>query len=325
MKKVFVIIACAGMLFTCMNVQAQEKKKNKFGKFLEKVNKTLDDTNQTLEEINSTLDGTANNTTQNSGVRVTSPTKNLKLEYKGNYTEGHDVVIEFMLTNMTEQSIGLSWGGGTAWDNLGNSYNFGDNSFTIAGKSVSPTGVEVPPEIPVKAIVRLKQVTSKAQSISKITINTYQFKGFEVKKFDIVRNEDNSDNNLQGDNSSSNNNVSILSPTRKLELKYKECYEEGNGTILINFTITNTTSEEIKLNHGGGTAWDDQGESHGLSAVMIGGKEVGPQGLILPAGIPLKGSVQIEGISKEVKEIKLIKIDTYQYKGFEIKNVTITR
>lgn len=89
--------------------------------------------------------------------------------------------------------------------------------------------------------------------------------------------------------------------------------------------ITNTTSQEIGLNHGEGTAWDDQGESHGLSAVMVGGKQVGPSGVIVPAGIPLKATIQIKGVSKEVKEIKLIKFDTYQFNGFEIKNVPITR
>lgn len=324
MKKIFYIITCAGMLLSCMNLQAQEKKKSGFGKFMEKVNKALDDTNQTLEDVNAALDGSANNATQNGGVKVTSPTKDLKLEYKGNYTEGHDVVVEFLLTNLSDKAIGLGWGGGTAWDDLGNSYEFGDREFTIGGRTVGPSGVEVPPEIPVKAVIRLKQVDQKAQNVSKITINTYQFKGFQVKKFAIARDEnaDNVSSSDSGDNTAGG--VSILSPTRKLKLEYKECYEEG-GMIIISLMMTNTTSQDIGLNHGGGTVWDDQGESHELSAIMVGGDVVGPSGVVVPAGIPLKTTIQIKGVNKEVKEIKLIKFDTYQFKGFEIKNVPVVR
>ncbi len=324
MKKIFYIIACAGMLLSCMNVQAQEKKKSGFGKFMEKVNKALDDTNQTLEDVNAVLDGSANNATQNGGVKVTSPTKDLKLEYKGNYTEGYDVVVEFQLTNLSDKAMKLGWGGGTAWDDLGNSYEFGDREFTIGGRTVGPSGVEVPPEIPVKAVIRLKQVDQKAQNVSKITINTYQFKGFQVKKFAIARDENTSNVSSSGNSDNTAAGVSILSPTRKLKLEYKECYEEG-GTIIINMMMTNTTSQDIKLNHGGGTAWDDQGESHELSAIMVGGDVIGPTGVIIPAGIPLKTTIQIKGVNKEVKEIKLIKFGTYQFNGFEIKNILIAR
>lgn len=163
------------------------KKEERFGGFLNKVNSALNETNQALEDVNSTLDGTANNATKTGGVKVTSPTRNLKLEYKGNYVEGNDVVVEFMLSNTTDKSIGLNWGGGTAWDDQGNSYSFGDMEFTIGGKDVGPTGVEVPTEVPVKAVIRLKKVDSKAKAIAKITINTYQYQGFQVRKFTIAR------------------------------------------------------------------------------------------------------------------------------------------
>lgn len=185
-KKLFYALLCGWVLLSGLEVQAQEKKKG-LGRFLEKVNSSLNETNQALEDINFTLDGTANNATKNEGVKVTSPTRNLKLEYKGNYVEGDDVVVEFMLANTTEQSIGLTWGGGTAWDDLGNSYSFGNMEFTIGGKKVGPSGVEVPAEVPVKAVIRLKKVDSKAAFIAKITIDTYQYRGFQVRKFAIVR------------------------------------------------------------------------------------------------------------------------------------------
>lgn len=188
-KKVFYALLCVGLLLSGLDAQAQEKKKKGFGGFLDKVNNVLSETNQALEDVNSTLDGTANNATKNGGVKVTSPTRNLKLEYKGNYVEGNDVVVEFMLSNMTDKSIGLNWGGGTAWDDLGNSYSFGDMEFTIGGKEVSPMGVEVPAEVPVKAVIRLRKVDSKAKAIAKITIDTYQYKGFQVRKFTIAREE----------------------------------------------------------------------------------------------------------------------------------------
>lgn len=102
-KKVFYALLCAGLLLSGLEAQAQEKKKKGFGGFLNKVNSALNETNQALEDVNSTLDGTANNATKTGGVKVTSPTRNLKLEYKGNYVEGNDVVVEFMLSNTTVQ------------------------------------------------------------------------------------------------------------------------------------------------------------------------------------------------------------------------------
>lgn len=326
MKKMTFITLCACLLLACGGAQAQEKKKGGFGKFLQKVNKALDDTNQVLEDANSTLSGKERTTTQNGDTKVISPTKDLKLEFKEAYVEGYDVVINLLITNLTDKSIGLNSGGGDAWDDLGGTYKFGSSGFWIGGKEVSALGIEIPADIPMKAVVRLKDVSTKASLIKLIKINTYQYQGFEIRNVTINREDDSTSGNTDTkDSTTESGQTKVLSPTRSLKLEYKDCYAEGDNNVMVNFMITNTTTEEIGLNSGGGTAWDDQGESHDISKITIGGKEVSPLGVGLPADIPLKGSILIKGIGSNVKALKLIKFNTYQFSGFEIRNVSIDR
>lgn len=280
--------------------------------FFTKLKKGLEKVNETLESTNTTLNGGV--TTKTGNTSVSSPNKEYKLEFTEAYVEGYDVVVCFSITNTTEESKGLNWGGGTAYDNLGNKYSFGHDGFTIGGRST--LGVELPSEIPLKAVIRLKNVNTKATSIKQIDIGFHQINGFKAKNITI---------NWEDGTTITTGKTTVLSPTRDLKVEYKDCQVDDNNNVTVNFIITNTTTDELGLNSGGGTAWDDQGESHGISSLLIGGTEVGPLGVRLPAEIPLKGEILIKGVSRNAKLINLIKMDTYQYKGFEIRNVEINR
>ena len=87
------------------------------------------------------------------------------------------------MTNTQSEETYLNWGGGRAWDDQGNMYEFGGDEFTVGGKAVGPTGVPVPGEIPVKCEILLKGVSKNAKIIKLIKFDTYQFKGFEIKKY----------------------------------------------------------------------------------------------------------------------------------------------
>ena len=319
MKRNILLMLCACLLMASTNAQAQ----NKFGNFLKKVNKALEETNQKLEDVNNTLDGKVLSTASNGKTKTLSPTRDLQLEFVECYDEGHDVVIVLKMTNITDKEIGLNWGEGKGYDNLGNAYEFDYNLFTVGGKQVSPSGVGVPSDIPLKALIRLKDVNTEATSIKKIEIDTYQYKGFEVRNIPIIRGQETRQTVSSGSDTS--NSTSVLSPTRQLKLEYKNNLIEGSNNVIINFLMTNTKSEEIHLNWGSGRAWDDQGNmyEYGEDEFTVSGKAVGPTGVPIPGEIPVKCEILLKGVSKNAKVIKLVKFDTYQFKGFEIKNIPI--
>ena len=319
MKRNIFFMFCACLLMASTNAQAQSK----FGNFLKKVNKALEETNQKLEDVNNTLDGKVLSTASNGKTKTLSPSHDLQLEFVECYDEGHDVVVVLKITNTTDKEIGLNWGGGKGYDNLGNTYEFDYNFFTIGGEQVSPSGVGIPSDIPLKALIRLKDVNAEATSIKKIEINTYQYKGFEVRNIPITRGQETGRNISSGSDAS--DATSVLSPTRQLKLEYKDNLIEGSNNVLINFLMTNTQSEETYLNWGGGRAWDDQGNMYefGGDEFTVGGKAVGPTGVPVPGEIPVKCGILLKGVSKNAKIIKLIKFDTYQFKGFEIKNIPV--
>ena len=309
--RIFISLGACLFMF-CSGVQAQ----GKFGNFLKKVNKTLEETNQTLEDVNNVLDGKDVSTDENGETKIVSPTRDLQLKFEKCYDEGHDVVVALKITNTTDKEIGLNWGGGEGYDNLGNAYKFGSDEFTIGGRDVSPLGAPVPAGIPAKALIRLEDVNDKATSIKKLIINTYQYKGFEVRDIPITRDQS---------AGQENDSVRFLSPTRLLELEYKDSYIEETNDLVINFKITNTGDEEIGLNWGSGRAWDDDGNMYefGSSEFTVSGKEVSPTGVGIPAGIPVNACIILRGVNKKATVIKLVKFDTYQYKGFEIREVPV--
>lgn len=319
MKRNIFFMFCACLLMASTNAQAQSK----FGNFLKKVNKALEETNQKLEDVNNTLDGKVLSTASNGKTKTLSPSHDLQLEFVECYDEGHDVVVVLKITNTTDKEIGLNWGGGKGYDNLGDTYEFDYNFFTIGGEQVSPSGVGIPSDIPLKALIRLKDVNAEATSIKKVEINTYQYKGFEVRNIPITRGQETGQNISSGSDAS--DATSVLSPTRQLKLEYKDNLIEGSNNVLINFLMTNTQSEETYLNWGGGRAWDDQGNMYefGGDEFTVGGKAVGPTGVPVPGEIPVKCEILLKGVSKNAKIIKLIKFDTYQFKGFEIKNIPV--
>lgn len=321
MKTRTIIMGCACFFLMASEVQAQSKLEN----FFKKVDKILDDTNEALEGVNNTLEGKETTTAENGETRTVSPTRDLKLEFVQCYDEGHDIVIQLKMTNTTDKELGLNWGRGKAYDDQGNLYEFDDRYFSVGGRSVSPTGVSVPPEIPVKALIHLKNVSDEATSIKTLTIDTHQYQGFEVKDIPITRGQElvqsNTDAAEQGEQAS----VSLLSPTRKLKLEYKESYLEGGNNLVIEFTMTNTTEEEIGLNSGRGRAWDDEGNLYefGENEVTLSGRDISSLGVGVPPEIPVKCTITLKGVSKKAKTIKLLKLDTYQFQGFEIKEVSI--
>ena len=115
-----------------------------------------------------------------------------------------------------------------------------------------------------------------------------------------------------------NGETKIVSPTRDLQLKFEKCYDEGHD-VVVALKITNTTDKEIGLNWGSGRAWDDDGNMYefGSSEFTVSGKEVSPTGVGIPAGIPVNACIILRGVNKKATVIKLVKFDTYQYKGFE--------
>lgn len=321
MKLKAIIVTTMCLFMACQGMYAQ----GKLGGFLKKVNKALENTNQALEDVNNTLDGKVLSTASNGMTKTLSPTRDLQLDFVECYDEGHDVVVSLKMTNITDNEIGLHWGRGRGYDDLGNTYEFDDGGFTIGGKDVSPLGVGLPPEIPMKTLIRLKNVDSEAVSIKKLVIDTHQYKGFEVRNIPIARGQEVAQAENAGTDNAEAGSVKVLSPTRLLKLEYKGNTVEGNNNVSIDFLVTNTGDEEVGLNSGSGRAWDDEGNMYefGENEFTISGKCVSSIGVPIPAGIPVKGCIVLKGISKSAKTIKLVKFDTYQYKGFEIKEMAI--
>lgn len=315
-----IIMLCTCLLLAGMSAQAQ----GGLGGFLKKVNKALEDTNQTLEDANAVLSGQERAVSKTGETTVISPKRTLKVEFKECYAEGNDVVIIFSMTSTDENGQGFTWGGATAWDETGKEHQAKD--ITLGGRSFCRgSGAEIPSGIAVKGEMRIPGISKEVNKIKLIKMYTHQVQGFEMRNITINR-EESSTSTAEEAATFGGADTKVTSPTRKLKLQFKECIAEGND-VVVNLMITNTTEENMGLNHGGGTAWDDQGESHGFGyqEFTIGGKGTGPSGVELPAGIPLKASVVLKGVSAKVQEIKLIKIDTYQFQGFEIRNIPITR
>lgn len=320
MKKI--IMMCVCLLLAGMGAQAQEKKKGGFGNFLKKVNKTLDATNQALDDANAALSGKERTVTKTGGTTVISPKRTMKLTFKECYAEGNDVVVIFTMIDTDEKGQGFNWGEATAWDETGQEYRAAD--ITLGGRSMcGGSGMGIPSDVEIKGEMRIPGISKEVNTIKLIKMDSYQLKGFEMRNVTIDR-EDN--NAITDAGTAESTDTKVTSPTRNLKLQFKECVAEGNN-LVINFMITNASEEEIGLNHGGGTAYDDQGEAHdfGYQEFTIGGKEVGPTGTALPAGIPLKASITLKNVGSKVEEIKLLKFDTYQFKGFEMRNMTIRR
>lgn len=320
MKKI--IMMCACLLLAGMGVQAQEKKKGGFGNFLKKVNKTLDATNQALDDANATLSGKERTVTKTGATTVISPKRTMKLTFKECYAEGNDVVVIFTMIDTDEKGQGFNWGEATAWDESGQEYRAAD--ITLGGRSMcGGSGMGIPSNVEIKGEMRIPGISKEVNTIKLIKMDSYQLKGFEMRNIAIDRD----DNNATADAGTAGSaGIKVTSPSRNLKLQFKECVAEGNN-VVINFIMTNASEEEIGLNSGGGTAYDDQGESHdfGYQEFTVGGKEVSPSGMGLPAGIPLKASITLKNVSNKVKEIKLLKFDTYQFKGFEMRNITVRR
>ncbi len=329
MRKATFLLICISMLWSFTHdVNAQEnKKKGKFGNVLKKVNKALEDTNMALDDVNSALKGEERNVTQKGKTKVISPKRNLQLDFKECYSEGEDVVVVFTMLKKDEGEQGFNWGNVSAWDEEGNEHK--TDRVYLGGRAFGAgAGTSIPSSVTIKGEIRLKGVGSKVNSFKLLKMNTHQISGFEMRNIDINRDPEYiPGTETESDSVSVNSVAKFVSPTRNLKMEYQKCYAENDNTVMLEFTITNLTTEDIGLNSGGGeaVAWDDNGIAHNISQITFGGKELNSLGVTLPAEIPIKGTIAIKGISKNVKTLKLVKFSTYQFKGFNIKDVIINR
>lgn len=114
-------------------------------------------------------------------VSVTTPSQNLKLQFKSAERSGNDVVLTILVTNLSssEQIVNLVGGqyqtgmaASIAYDNDGNVYELGNILVSIGNKSYSEQycASSFPAGVPVKCHVMVKNLAPQASSFSKLKL-----------------------------------------------------------------------------------------------------------------------------------------------------------
>ena len=114
-------------------------------------------------------------------ISVTSPSQNLKLQFKSAERSGSDVILTVLVTNLSssEQIVNLVGGqyqtgmaASIAYDNDGNVYELGNIVVSIGNKSFSEQycAASFPAGVPVKCHVRVKNLASDVSSLVKLKL-----------------------------------------------------------------------------------------------------------------------------------------------------------
>lgn len=112
---------------------------------------------------------------------VTSPSPNLKLQYKGARLIGNDVELTVVLTNTSANEVVLNLVGGiyqtgmsgsVVYDNEGNIYEQSSVLVSVGNKSVTEqySAGNFPSNTPVKCHVLIKGLASEAKSLAKVKL-----------------------------------------------------------------------------------------------------------------------------------------------------------
>lgn len=135
--------------------------------------------------------------------------------------------------------------------------------------------------------------------------------------------------------------VKIVSVHPDLKIKITRCEAVGK-TVVIDMVLENAGSNDVNFNMAGGDnnesiAYDDEGNMYSYNniKVKLGNSELRSShlgGMVLPAGIPIKGRIQIEGVPESASMFRRIDLrmfsDTWGFfggKNAKITNVPISR
>lgn len=112
---------------------------------------------------------------------VTTPSQNLKLQFKGARTVGSDVELTVLVTNLSANEVVLNLVGGmyqtgmagsVAYDNDGNVYELGNVLVSVGNKSYTDQycAGNFPGKVAVKCHVLVKNVAKEASAIAKLKL-----------------------------------------------------------------------------------------------------------------------------------------------------------
>lgn len=123
-----------------------------------------------------------------------------------------------------------------------------------------------------------------------------------------------------------NAQVRIESPHPDLDVKITKC-TSVSGNVLVDMIITNYGAEEeitfAAYSHGNSAAYDDDGniyESNEFRCKIGSGKLYSYARTIFPTDIPLKVSMQINGISSNATKLLLIKLEVNSNGSMSLNN-----
>lgn len=112
---------------------------------------------------------------------VTTPSPDLKLQYKGARVSGNDVELTVVLTNLSSNEVVLNLVGGVyqtgmagsiVYDNEGNIYEMGNILVSFGNKSFTEqySAGNLPSKTPVKCHVLVRNVVSEATTFAKVKL-----------------------------------------------------------------------------------------------------------------------------------------------------------
>ena len=114
-------------------------------------------------------------------ISVTTPSQNLKLQFKGARTSGSNVEVTVLVTNLSDSEVVLNLVGGqyqtgmsgsVAYDNEGNVYELGNILVSVGNKSYSDQycAGSFPSKVPVKCHILIKDISREASALTKIKL-----------------------------------------------------------------------------------------------------------------------------------------------------------
>lgn len=112
---------------------------------------------------------------------VTTPSQNLKLQYKGARVVGNDIELTVVITNLSSAETVVNLVGGTyqngaagsiVYDSEGNIYEQGNVLVSVGNKSYTEqySAGSFPSKVPVKCHVRVRNVASEASHFAKVKL-----------------------------------------------------------------------------------------------------------------------------------------------------------
>ena len=112
---------------------------------------------------------------------ATTPSQDLKIQYKSSRLVGYDVELTVLVTNMSSSEVLVNlvggiyqtgMGGSVAYDNDGNVYELGSILVSVANKSLTDqySAMTFPSKVPVKCHILIKNVAKEADSVTKVKL-----------------------------------------------------------------------------------------------------------------------------------------------------------